>query len=225
VILAGRDPHRLEEAAAAVGGIALRADLSSADGVQRLADAVRGTHPEVSLLFNNAAIQLNYHFAEVGPRRVLDDVASEVQTDLTAPIQLAALLLPSLREAAARTGAPSAIVNVTSGLALAPKGSGAVYSACKAGLRTFTLALRFQMEAALREGGPDVRVMDAMLPLVDTPMTAGRGREKISAADAAERIVRGVEGERNEIYVGKARLLRGLYRVAPSAAQRMFRNE
>jgi uncharacterized oxidoreductase len=64
-----------------------------------------------------------------------------------------------------------------------------------------------------------------MLPLVDTPMTTRRGRGKISAADAAERIVRGVDGERNEIYVGKARLLRGLYQLAPSAAQRMFRNE
>lgn len=225
VLLAGRDAERLREAASATGGVALQADLSSGAGVQRLAEEVRRSHPSVSLLINNAAVQLNYLFAEADPLRAAGDVAREVQTDLIAPVQLAALLLPTLRGVAERTGAPSAIVNVTSGLALAPKKTGAVYSACKAGLRAFTLALRFQMDAARRGGGPEVRVIEAMLPLVDTPMTPGRGRGKITAAAAAREIVRGIEDGRDEIDVGKARLLRWLHRIAPSTTQRMFRNE
>jgi short-subunit dehydrogenase involved in D-alanine esterification of teichoic acids len=116
------------------------------------------------------------------------------------------------------------VVNVTSGLALAPKMTGAVYSATKAGLRTFTKALRYQMEAVWRDGGPDVRAVEAMLPLVDTPMTAGRGRRKISGSAAAREILRGLDRERDEIYVGAARALRLLHRLLPGAAERLFRN-
>lgn len=224
VVLAGRDPERLREAAAAARGVAIIAELGSVDGVRRLAEEVRRAHPRLSVVVNNAAVQFNYRFADVDPDRAVDDVARELQTDLAAPIQLAALLLPTLRAEAARTGRPSAVVNVTSGLALSPRGSAAAYCAAKAGLRTFTRALRFQLRAERRAGGPEVRAVEAMLPLVDTPMTAGRGRGKIGADAAAGAILRGVERGQDEILVGRARVLPLLHRLAPGLAAGLFRD-
>ncbi|HEB92566.1 MAG TPA: hypothetical protein ENI94_03685 [Gammaproteobacteria bacterium] len=54
------------------------------------------------------------------------------------------------------------------------------------------------------------------MPLVDTPMSEGRGKGKISAMEAARAIIQGVENHRQEIYVGKAGLIPLLARVSPS---------
>lgn len=188
VVLTGRDRECLYAVAMEVGGVTVEADLSCSRGVTLLADEIRRAHPQVSLIVNNAAVQFNYLLAELTPGQALADIACEVQTNLAAPMQLTALLLPLLQQEALRTGCPSAIVNVTSGLALAPKKTAAVYCATKAGLRTFTKALRFQAQTDWRDGGPDARAIEAMLPLVETPMTAGRGRGKITAAQAARQI-------------------------------------
>lgn len=111
------------------------------------------------------------------------------------------------------------IVNVTSGLALAPKQSAPVYCAAKAGLRSFTKALRYQSEAR----APRLRVVEALPPLVDTEMTRGRGRGKISAEACAAEIVSGMEVGRNSIYVGRAKLLRTIQGLSPSLADRIMR--
>ena len=62
------------------------------------------------------------------------------------------------------------------------------------------------------------------MPLVDTPMTRGRGNGKISPAAAANAIVKGIERDRHEIYIGKARLLPLISRVAPGFARKILKN-
>jgi len=224
VVLSGRDSERLRAAAEAVDGTVIQAELASAQGVEHLVRKIAEGHPNVSIVVNNAAVQLNYLLDELPAERALEVVSRELQIDLIAPIQICTLLLPLLQREAARSGRPSAIVNLTSGLALAPKKSAAVYCTAKAGLRTFTKALRHQMNASWHAGGPDVRAVEAMLPLVDTPMTAGRGKGKISPARAALEIVDGLEREHDEVYVGRTRVLRILYRLMPAFTERMFRN-
>lgn len=109
------------------------------------------------------------------------------------------------------------IVNVGSALACYPKTTSAIYSATKAGLRMFSDALRVQYEDT------SVSVVDVVLPIVDTPMTAGRGRGKISAAAAATAIVRALEPGKARIHVGKAKLLRLLQFMAPPVAAAIIR--
>jgi len=231
LVVHGRDPERLAEVARAVGGLPVMADLSTPDGPTRLVDQTldalaEAGRPPVSLLVNNAAVQRKYRLADLPAAKAADLAASEVAVDLTAPIQLAMLSLPSLREAARQSGTPSVVVNVTSGLALAPKTTAAVYGAAKAGLRTFTKALRYQMEDEARTGGPPVHVVDAMLPLVATPMTAGRDMRlaMISPDDAAAAILEGLARGQREIAVGQIRLLRRLHRWAPGLAERRLRD-
>lgn len=220
LLLCGRDEERLARAAAEVGGTGIRCDLTAPTELQALVQRLERDHPDLSLLVNNAGIQITEPLPGRDPSEALADIEREIRTNLTAPIQLAALLLPLLRAAAARSGEPSAIVNVTSGLAVAPKASAPVYCATKAGLRSFSRGFRYQVEAMC---AGQVQVFEAMLPLVATAMTAGRGRGKMAPEAAAAAIVGGVERGRPEIRVGKARLLVPLHRALPRVAEAMMR--
>ena len=69
----------------------------------------------------------------------------------------------------------------------------------------------------------NVDVIEAVLPLVDTPMTAGRGNNKLTADDAAREIISGIHKGMHEIYVGKAKWLPLLMRLAPNMVKKMMR--
>ncbi|MBZ7924507.1 SDR family NAD(P)-dependent oxidoreductase [Ensifer adhaerens] len=206
IIALGRDRERLADLELRDRRIQTRAlDLRDraaviACGTEMMArDTIDG-------LINNAAIQHNVRFDD--PHYDVEQIAAEVETNLLAPMLLSRLLLPN--------GRPFLIVNVGSALACHPKSTSAVYSATKAGLRMFSDALSVQRQAT------SVRVVDVVLPLVDTPMTAGRGRGKVSAAYAAKEILRALEGG-SRSHVGKARLLRLLEIMAPVAAAAIIR--
>ncbi len=92
-----------------------------------------------------------------------------------------------------------------------------MYCATKSGLRAFTRALRWQLEST------SVRVVEVLPPLVDTAMTRGRGRSKMTAAAVATQVVRGLQGSSTEIHLGKSRLLRWLVWLAPRVAAAITR--
>jgi uncharacterized oxidoreductase len=110
-------------------------DLSVKGAAQALADWVAVDHPTTSVLINNAAMMVHTDLTK-DPMGEMDDIATEIATNLTAPLQLAVAMLPVLRH-----HTRSAVINVTSGLAIAPKPKAAVYCATKAGLRSFTRPL------------------------------------------------------------------------------------
>ena len=89
--------------------------------------------------------------------------------------------------------------------------------ATKAALAMWSRALRLQ---AADDG---VRVVQVVLPLVDTAMTAGRGANKIDAMTAARAVARGLERDRDDIFVGKARLLPFMNRLAPGVLAHALR--
>jgi short-subunit dehydrogenase involved in D-alanine esterification of teichoic acids len=60
-------------------------------------------------------------------------------------------------------------------------------------------------------------------PLVDTAMTAGRGKGKISAAQLADEFWQGFKTYRYEMRIGKAKLLALINRIAPSVAEKIMR--
>ena len=84
-------------------------------------------------------------------------------------------------------------------------------------LAMWSRALRLQ---AADDG---VRVVQVVLPLVDTAMTAGRGANKIDAMTAARAVARGLERDRDDIFVGKARLLPFMNRLAPGVLAHALR--
>ncbi|WP_439509276.1 SDR family oxidoreductase [Marinimicrobium koreense] len=161
-------------------------------------------YKDLTVVVNNAGIQMTPMFHE--KEFSFDSINTEVTVNLTAQIWISALALGHFLN----LEAPAAYINVTSGLGLYPKKNSAVYCATKAGLLNFTRSFRYQLE------NTSIKVHAAILPLVDTPMTEGRGKGKISARKAASEIINGVEKGKDDIYVGKTKLMPTLSRISPT---------
>jgi uncharacterized oxidoreductase len=216
VVICGRNMQKLSDARNELGDVEiLQADLSVPDQIPMLASEAAKRLGGLSILVNNAGIQYNYSFADADLSQIANDTAREIQVNLNALIALTAACLPVLR-----TVEVAAVVNVSSALAITPKASAPVYCATKAAIHSFSQALRYQMQDAL----PTVRVFEVMPPLVDTEMTHGRGSGKISARQVADQTFAGLERDRYEILVGKAKLLRAIKRFSPSFGARILRD-
>lgn len=212
LIVLARSEGRLEAMAARAPNLhTYPCDLADRNQVEQVLETVLKEHDPIDVLINNAAIQNTPAFTS--DEFEFDGIAREITTNLTAPAWLIALLLPT----ALRRSAPLLIVNISSGLAFYPKSSSAVYCATKAALHSLSQSLRYQLADL------PIRISEVILPLVDTPMTDGRGRNKISPEQAAGEILHGIKADREEIYVGKARLLPALLRLAPGVVKNMMK--
>lgn len=186
------------------------ADLTDLASIPSLGARLLADHSSASILINNAAVQ--HARALTDPASTPAHLIEEAALNLAAPALLTQALLPGLL-----TRSQGAIVNISSGLAIFPKEAGGLYSATKAGLSSFTTSLRWQLEQT------PLLVVEVQLPLVDTPMTAGRGKVKLDPIDAADAILRGIDACRPVVRVGAARLLPVFQAVAPWVGRRILR--
>jgi short-subunit dehydrogenase len=141
VALAARSAAPLEALAAELGrsgarALAVPTDVGHPQAATRLLAHVAERFGGIDVLVNNAGANKRGPIERYTP----EELASVVQVNLTAPIQLTRLVLPYLR---ARGG--GAIVNVASIAGRIPVGHEAVYSATKFGLRAFTFALQEEL--------------------------------------------------------------------------------
>jgi short-subunit dehydrogenase involved in D-alanine esterification of teichoic acids len=107
---------------------------------------------------------------------------------------------------------------VSSGLAIVPKQTASIYCASKAALHSFSKTLRWQLE------GTAVKVFEVLPSVVDTAMTAGRGRAKISPDRLAEEFLRGFQRDQLEMRIGLVKVFAVLHRLAPSVVERLIRS-
>ena len=205
VIVVGRNPERLA-AARAEGFEAIGADLTNEAGCEAVIGSVRDR--PLDILVNNAG--MGSDFDVMAPIDIAETDRC-IFLNLNAPIHLIAGLLGDLR---ARPEAM--IVNVTSGLAIAPSGKTPIYCATKAGLRSFTLALRKQLQ------GTGVHVLEVLPPVVETRMTVKNTHKKLPAPECARQIVAAMTAGHNEANVGMTKLLRAAYSVSPALARRIM---
>ena len=205
VIVTGRSAEKLS-AMAALGFGTIASDLSTAQGIDAVVDGVAGK--PLALLVNNAGVGSDYELDQPG---TLESAAHCIRTNLDAPIALCTHLLPALR-----AQPEAAIVNVTSGLAIAPRAGGSVYCATKAGLRSYTQAIRHLLKDS------HVAVIEALPPVVETNMTAARKGRKMSAHACAAEIVHGIRTGKREVNAGKVKLLQLVHSISPALARRML---
>jgi uncharacterized oxidoreductase len=157
VVVCGRREEKLREAQEKIPGLHARtADLSTEAGRVALCEWAVREFPALDVLVNNAGVQVHASLREASH---WDRFREEVAINLHAPIHLALLLFPHLRQKP-----DAAIVNVTSGLAFAPLARTPVYAATKSALHSFTLSLRRQLE------GTTVEVIELIPPAVDTDL-------------------------------------------------------
>lgn len=185
-------------------------DLSQAESIASAIERIGKDYPHgIDGLINCAAVQFTPRF--IDPDFNPASISTEIAINLTGPIELIFGLAEQLRRR------PEAfILNINSGLGLVPKAESAVYCATKAGLDNFSRGLRAQL------AGTNIRVLQAFLPLVDTPMTEGRGSAKLSSESVARRIIAGIERGIAENDIGKVKLLRAINRLSPVLAHRIM---
>ena len=206
VVITGRNPERLSRARNE-GMTAIAADLTGPEGVEAVLRGLAGR--SVDVLVNNAGMGSSHDF-----RTGLPDVAGDEQSlwlNLHAPIRLIGALMSTLK-----TRPEAMIVNVTSGLAIAPSAGTPVYCATKAALRSYTQSLRAQLK------GTTIHVLEALPPVVDTAMTTARGGRKLSPQECARQIIAAMQSNADEANVGMVRILKAVHQVAPWLARRIM---
>lgn len=205
VIVVGRNAERLA-AATAESFEAIEADLSSEAGCTALLATFADR--QIDILINNAGMGAAF---DVTAPIDMADVDRSIFLNLNAPIRLIAGMLDPLRNR------PEAmIVNITSGLAIAPSAKAPVYCATKAGLRSFTMALREQLS------GTKIHVLEVLPPVVETRMTEANPHRKMPASECARQIVLAMEKGRDQANVGMTTLLYAAYNISPAIARRVM---
>jgi uncharacterized oxidoreductase len=208
VIGHGRNPERIAKMRSE-GFEVIGSDLSSLAGVEQLLSEVQGR--DIDILVNNAGAGTPHDFREGPPDSAHND--STIFLNLNAPIRLITAMMPMLRSR------PEAmIVNVTSGLAIAPRAGGPVYCATKAALRSYSQAIRYQLR------GSNVHLLDAMPPVVATALTAGRydDGKKMAPDECARQIISAMERNAWDAKVGIVKLLSLVHSISPALARKIM---
>ena len=207
VIVLGRNNEKLKDIKKEYSEMeTIQADLSD---LKELKNIVK-LYPEINILINNAGIQENYKFSD--NTIPLENLTNEITVNLTAPLLLTKLYLPLLIKQP-----QSAIINVSSGLAIMPKESAPVYCALKSAMHNFSISLRWQLE------NTSVKLFEIIPPLVDTNMTKGRGKRKLSPETLVQEFWRNFANDNYEMRIGKVKLLYFINKLAPTIAEKIIR--
>jgi short-subunit dehydrogenase involved in D-alanine esterification of teichoic acids len=190
--------------------VAFKADFKNIDELQVVAQQLSDEIQSLDVLINNAAVQYTPTF--IDDDFIYESIADEITINFTALCSLCYLILPMLNRQH-----DAVILNVNSGLALVPKTTSAIYCASKGALNIFSQSLRYQLN------NTQVQVLQAFLPLVDTPMTQGRGKSKMTTEKVSAEIIKGIEKSIFEHDIGKVKLLRFINRLLPSLAKAIMR--
>ena len=165
IIAVGRNKAKLKELSKLDKRIIpFKCDISNQKELNSLVSFIEEDHGDLNILINNAGVQYNYNFTH--EQQLLQKVEHEINVNLLAPLKLITLLLPTLQ-----LNSNSAIVNISSALAIVPKADAPVYCGTKAGIHVFSKSLRYQLD--------NVKIFEVIPSLVDTAMTTGRGKGKI----------------------------------------------
>ncbi len=132
-----------------------QSDVSNPKEIEKLFNDVTQQFPDLNIIINNAGLM---RMIELRDQSLdLENINREIATNLTGSIQMIHQFLPHLL-----TKKSAGIVNVTSGIAFMSYSAAPIYSATKAGLRSYTQALRLQLEDT------NVKVFEMIPPGVKT---------------------------------------------------------
>ncbi|NIJ35745.1 putative oxidoreductase [Sphingopyxis panaciterrae] len=171
VIVTGRNAGKLAGAVAGRANMhAMALDVTDPAAITAFAAEIVAKFPALNVLVNNAGVMM-YEAADA--KRDLADAETTVVTNILGPIRLIDALVDHL---AAQDDA--AIVNVTSGLAFVPFPKAPAYSASKAAMHSYSVALRVQLAGK-------IEVIELAPPAVRTDLTPGQStRENYMPLDA-----------------------------------------
>lgn len=132
-----------------------QSDVSDPADIERLYEQVTQQFPDLNMIVNNAGEMRLLDVQDTS--KDLENITHEIDINLTGTIRMVHQFLPYLiRKPTA------AIVNVSSAISFMPYSTAPFYSASKAGVHAYTLALRLQLKKT------SVRVFELIPPGVNT---------------------------------------------------------
>ena len=197
LILAGRRMDALRTAASECREAGGRAETARCDVVveadlEALVEKTLNHYGKIDVLVNNAGVVAGGRLDEISP----EDVRRMVEVNLWAPVRLAQLVLPAMREA--RSGS---IVNISSLAGRFGLPYYSTYCASKFAMRGFSESLR-------REVRPDGIHVMAVFPggtatdMIENVEFDRLGMQIATAQQVAQAIVRGVRSRQSEVFIG-----------------------
>ena len=203
-VLVARGEERLRAVAGELDAEWEVCDVGDREAVERTAGAIRGRHPAIKLLVNNAGIPGRGGFLRLEPERI-EEVT---RTNYLGGVWCLRALLQALEAAA-----PAHVVNVASVAGTVAAGSAGPYTASKHAQLAFSRAVQRE----LRPRG--IRVHTVLPGFVETEGFPQRARFSdtlvrrlvMEPEVVAERVLDAVERDRSEVFVP------GWYRIAPLA--------
>lgn len=206
VIITGRNQQRLDEALAKLpGATGILGDISKKEDTAALVSTLKKDFPNLNIVVNNAGQA--YLNSLINNDKLFENAEDEMLTNYLSVIRLNEQLHPLLSQQEA-----AAIVNVSSIVAIVP-GSIATYSASKAALHSYTLALRVKLSDT------NIKVFELMPPLVNTDFSKEIGGSAgIHPAEVASDLLNAIKDNIYEIHVGNTQYIYDLYLQSPEEA-------
>lgn len=195
-----------------------QADLTDKQQLLGFVDYIQKKLPKIDYLINNVGIQTNMDFfAKPAQIDMIDILDGEIKLNFSATVFLTLQLLPLLMKNSDHHH-KAKIVNVGSALARAPKMSSPTYAGTKAAIEAFSRGLKYQCE------GRAIDVQVVVPDVVATGMTKDYAKKPtLSADEAADQILNGMQGEEFFIFLGRAKLLYLIHRIWPKLAYKIIR--
>lgn len=191
VIIAGRRKDKLLEAQKTHPQFHIFAsDITSESDRKELKNWISSEFRNFNILINNAGVQREIDFRHGIEEFNAGD--NEIIVNLEAPIILTAHFIPLLSSAR-----EAAIINISSGLGFIPAARTPVYSASKAGIHAFSMALRYQLSKT------SIKVFEIIPPAVDSDLNPeGRSaRDNFKAGVTPAEFVSAVmESFKNDVF-------------------------
>jgi uncharacterized oxidoreductase len=217
IIITGRDPLKLEQAKKQFPNVhTMQSDVSDVKQIERLYHAVTQRFPTLNVIINNAGLMRNMDLQDTC--MALDDITTEIDTNLSGTIRMVHQFLPHLK-----IQANAAIINISSGLAFVPFPLSPVYSAAKAGVHAYTQILRLQLK------NTNVKVIELAPPSTETPLQnafadidMGSSSPVMKVDKMVAEAIRGISKGQDEILPGMSKMLKLMGRIAPKFALKMM---
>ncbi len=213
VIICGRREDRLLEAQKKHPEFHIKVcDVADEEDQRTLVEWITAKFNNLNILVNNAGVQRDIDFTNGISEFLAGE--NEIKINLEAPIILTGLFIPHL------TGKKeAAIINVSSGLGFIPAARMPVYSATKAGIHAFSMALRQQL---IKLG---IKVFEVVPPAVETELNpegrAKRGNYKVDLKPE-EFVAAIMKGFKNNIFEIGYGMTEGLIKASREELDKSF---
>ena len=206
VIIAGRNIEKLNAAASSLDNVSvIQCDITVESELDALVQKVESLYPGLNVLVNNSGSSHQYSLNENS--NAYDGASKEMDINYLAPVRLTEKLLPFLKK-----NAESAVINITSVVAMVPWAVMPTYSASKAALQSYTRLLRLSLSKS------NVKVFEVLPPLVDTEFSKNIPVDKMAPSAVADAIISGITEDKFEIRIGAADYFYNMNKESPEKA-------